>query len=97
MSKARAWRLFSIALTACLFATTGVVADAPALSLDQLAHMSGPELEQLYRDAAAGVIPQGYTEGKAIYSPCSPFADLHSHITGALGTARSSTMRIAHS
>jgi hypothetical protein len=79
-------------LVICLLAGAVAVADenvplaapAPALSLDQLAHMSWPELEQLYRDADAGPIPQGYTAGKAIYDPCRRFAGLHSHVTGAL-------------
>jgi hypothetical protein len=77
----------------CLFATTVAIADeptliaspgVPALSLDQLTHLSWPELERLYREADAGPIPTGYTAGKAIYCPCQPFAGLHSRITGAL-------------
>lgn len=93
MSEMRIRRLLGEAfLVLCLFTAVVAVADepaplaasAPALSLDLLAHMSWSELECLYRDASAGAIPQGYTEGKAVYCPCSPFADLHSHITGAL-------------
>jgi hypothetical protein len=76
-------------LAACLFTAAvahadEAVPDAPILSLDQLAHVSWPELERLYREADAGAFPQGYTAGKAIYSPCSPFAGLHSRVTGAL-------------
>jgi hypothetical protein len=76
-------------LAVCLFTAAAAhadeaVPDAPILSLDQLTHMSWPELERLYREADAGAIPQGYAAGKAIYSPCSPFAGLHSRVTGAL-------------
>jgi hypothetical protein len=78
---------------ACLFASAVALADQPAplaapeipvLSLDQLAHMSWPQLRRLYSEADAGAIPQGYTVGKAIYCPDEAFAGLHSRITGAL-------------
>ena len=46
--------------------------------------MSWPELEQLYREADAGTIPQGFTAGKAIYCPCSKFAGLRSKVTGLM-------------
>jgi hypothetical protein len=94
MSNIRGRRLLGWAsLAACLFTAAVAAADetpalgapeTPVLSLDQLAQMSWPELECLYREADAGAIPQGYTTGKAIYSPCSPFAGLHSRVTGAL-------------
>ncbi len=80
-------------LTLCLFTSALAVADEsaiiaapeiPHITMDQLAHMSWPDLEQLYREADAGKIPQGYTVGKALYCPCQPFAGLHSRITGAL-------------
>jgi hypothetical protein len=41
----------------------------PGLSLEQLARMNWPELEQLYRSAEPGTIPEGYARGRAIYSP----------------------------
>jgi hypothetical protein len=87
-------RLLGRACLAMFLLTSALaVADEPAplatsepslLSLDQLAHMSWPELEQLYRAADAGAIPTGYTAGKAIYCPSQPFAGLHSRMTGAL-------------
>jgi hypothetical protein len=90
MPKMRGRRLLVCAsLAACLFTAAAAradeaVPDATILSLDQLAHMSWPELERLYREADAGAIPQGYAVGKAIYNPCSRFAGLHSRVTGAL-------------
>jgi hypothetical protein len=56
----------------------------PALSLDQLARMSWPELERLYRQSEAGTIPEGYAEGKAIYCPCGRFAGMRSRLTGVV-------------
>src|SRR4051812_24695476 len=53
-------------------------------SLDQLAQMSWPELEQLYCAAEPGEIPQGYTHGRAIYCPDSRFAGPRSRMTRAL-------------
>ena len=55
-----------------------------ALSLDQLARMSWPELEGLYRQSEAGTIPEGYAEGKAIYCPCGRFAGMRSRLTGVV-------------
>jgi hypothetical protein len=86
MSKMRGRRLLGLtSLAVCLFTSAPLSArESPILSLDQLAHMTWPELERLYREADAGAIPQGYAAGKAIYNPCSPFAGLHSRVTGAL-------------
>ena len=74
-------------LAACLFLAGGAGAQeavAPALSVDQLARMSYPELESLYRDAGPGAVPRGYTPGKAIYCPCDRNAALRSRMTDAL-------------
>ncbi|HEV3262393.1 MAG TPA: hypothetical protein VG013_36415 [Gemmataceae bacterium] len=57
---------------------------APVWSLAQLAGMSWPELEQLYRQAEPGTIPQGYTPGKAIYCPDSPRGVRRSKMTNAV-------------
>jgi hypothetical protein len=57
---------------------------ATALSLGRLARLGWPELECLYRASEAGVIPEGYTRGKAIYCPCSRLAGLRSRMTGVL-------------
>ena len=84
-SRMLGWASLAVCLfTAVVAAADEAAPDAPILTLDQLAHMSWSDLERLYRDADAGIIPQGYTAGKAIYSRCSPFAGLHSRITGAL-------------
>jgi len=90
MSKVDGWhRIGCGVLAACLLTAAAAVGDetlpeAPALSLDRLAHMSWPELEQLYREADAGTIPEGFTAGKAIYCPCSKFAGLRSKLTGVM-------------
>jgi hypothetical protein len=57
---------------------------APCLSLDALARMSWPELEELYRQAEPGAIPHGFARGKALYSPDSRLAGVRSRATGAL-------------
>lgn len=38
-------------------------------SLEQLACMSWPELEALYRQSCAGAIPHGYARGRPLYCP----------------------------
>ncbi len=86
------FRLWGL-LTACLIASTASGAAArddpgtsPAspLSLDQLAGMSWPELEGLYRASDAGAVPAGFAAGKAIYCPCSRFAGVRSKVSGVL-------------
>jgi hypothetical protein len=42
---------------------------SPPCSLEQLACMSWPELEALYRQSCAGSIPHGYAHGRPIYCP----------------------------
>ncbi len=44
-------------------------AEPRGYSLDELAGMSPCELEQLYRTASPGAIPNGFLHGKAIYCP----------------------------
>jgi hypothetical protein len=41
----------------------------PPCSLEQLAHMSWPELEALYRQSCPGAIPHGYAHGRPLYCP----------------------------
>ena len=57
---------------------------AAPLCLDQLAHMSWDELEQLYRQAEPGRIKEGYARGQAIYCPDERFAGTRSKITHLL-------------
>lgn len=38
-------------------------------SLEDLAHLSWPELEQLYRQSPAGALPEGYARGRPLYCP----------------------------
>lgn len=57
---------------------------APALCLDQLAHMSWDELEALYRQAPPGRISEGYAHGRAIYCPDDRLAGPRSKITHLL-------------
>jgi hypothetical protein len=52
-----------------------------ALSLDQLALMSWPQLEALYRQSTAGTIPRGFARGLAIYCPESRLAGVRSRVS----------------
>ena len=74
---------------ACLLVGTtavgqGLPTAAPVLSLDQLAQMSWPDLEQMYRAAEAGNTPEGYLAGKALYCPCDRFSGMRSKVSGAI-------------
>ena len=78
-------------LTGCLltFAASPVTAGddipaPPALSLEQLAGMTWPELESLYRASDAGAAPVGFAAGKAIYCPCDRLSGVRSKVSGAL-------------
>jgi hypothetical protein len=51
------------------------------LSLEQLAHLSCCELEQLYRQGKVGPIPCGFVHGRAIYCPCTKGAAAKSCIS----------------
>jgi hypothetical protein len=50
-------------------------------SLEQLAHMSWPDLEALYRASGPGAAPVGYARGLAIYCPDAPLAAVRSKVT----------------
>lgn len=52
--------------------------------LEQLARMSWPELEALYRQAGPGTIPTGYLRGRAIYCPAQKHVKLRSALTHLL-------------
>jgi hypothetical protein len=56
----------------------------PTLCLEQLANMSWCQLEHIYRQAAPGTIPSGYTRGLAIYCPDAPLTPARSKMTQAL-------------
>jgi hypothetical protein len=61
--------------------------DAPIASphsLEQLARMSWPELECVYRQSPPGTIPQGYLRGRAIYRPGAPLTGTRSKLTHLL-------------
>jgi hypothetical protein len=53
-------------------------------SLEQLARLSWPELEQLYRQAEVGAMPQGYLRGRAIYCPDKALSGARSAVTHVL-------------
>ncbi len=59
-------------------------ARAGALCLDDLARMSWPELEALYRQSPAGEIPRGFARGLAIYCPDGRLARVRSATSKAL-------------
>ena len=50
-------------------------------SLEQLARLSWPDLEALYRACGPGTAPVGYARGVAIYCPEAPLAALRSRVT----------------
>jgi hypothetical protein len=52
--------------------------------LEELAQMSWPDLEQLYRASAPGPIPTGYTRGLPIYCPEERLAATRSALTRRL-------------
>jgi hypothetical protein len=54
------------------------------LSLSDLARMSWPELEALYRSSGPGTIPQGLLRGKALYRPDGPLPHVRSAASAAL-------------
>src|SRR4051812_47350087 len=61
-----------------------VLADFPVAaphSLEQLAHLSWPELEQLYRQAGVEAVPQGYVRGRAIYCSDQKLSGARSAVT----------------
>lgn len=50
------------------------VPPAPCLCLEQLARMSWPELEAVYRQAEPGALREGCARGRAIYRPDARFS-----------------------
>jgi hypothetical protein len=57
---------------------------AGPLTLERLAVIVWPELEDLYRGAEAGPVPDGYLRGVAIYPPGGRLAGVRSAATRAL-------------
>ena len=97
MADARRGRLARSILSAAALASVAAVGRAaeptvragpsPAagpLTLERLAGMGWPELEELYRGAEAGPAPDGYLRGVAIYPPGSRLAGVRSAATRAL-------------
>jgi hypothetical protein len=79
----------ALAVSWCLLAVLTAPAASPlpaerALCLEQLAGMSWCDLEQLYRQAAPGPIPAGYTRGRAIYCPGAPLTPARSKMSQTL-------------
>jgi hypothetical protein len=64
-------------------ATACATASRPR-TLEQLAAMSWPELEALYRASGPGVAPVGYARGLAIYCPDAPLAAVRAKVTHVL-------------
>ena len=50
-------------------------------SLDELARLSWPELERLYRASGPGAIPVGYAAGMPIYCPDARLSAARSKVT----------------
>ncbi len=61
-----------------------VARPCPSLSLEHLARLSCCELEQLYRQAEATPLPDGYVRGRAIYCPDRPLSGARSSLTNFL-------------
>ncbi len=76
--------LAGIGLTWCVLVLAGPAAGGEALSLDGLAHMDWPELEQLYRQAEAAPIRAGYAPGRPIYQPNGHLSALRGKVTRVL-------------
>jgi hypothetical protein len=71
-------------MTVMLAALPLTAADPAGYSLDRLTCMSPCELEQLYRSAVPGAIPDGYLRGKAIYCPDTFLAGPRGKVTNFL-------------
>jgi hypothetical protein len=80
LQRATMWGTMAV----CVLGAARANAEPPALTSAQLAKMSWCELEQIYRQSQPGTIPEGYVQGRAIYSPCSKFAGLRSSVTNSL-------------
>src|SRR4051794_5107211 len=59
-------------------------AQSPPCSLEDLAHRSCCELEQLYRQAEAKPTPPGFSRGKPIYCANKSFAGARKAMTGLM-------------
>jgi hypothetical protein len=96
MRSSRAWKAVAIPVAVFAWAVfqPGIAAaqqeagKAPCppdrLSLEQLAQMSWPDLECLYRASGPGTIPVGYARGRPIYCPDAPLAAARSKVTRLL-------------
>jgi hypothetical protein len=71
-------------LAVCMLGPSVANAEPPALTSARLAEMTWPELEQIYRQAQPGTVPEGYLRGRAIYCPCSKLAGVRSSVTNSL-------------
>jgi hypothetical protein len=56
----------------------------PPRTLADLARLSWPELEGLYRQAEPGSVPAGYVRGRALYDRSAPLAGARSALTRVL-------------
>ncbi|HEX5271281.1 MAG TPA: hypothetical protein VFW33_12365, partial [Gemmataceae bacterium] len=95
MRSLKPWRLIALLIGTSAFVARGPAAvargeappgpPAPAVtrpqSLEQLAHMSWPELEALYRASGPCEAPVGFARGLAIYCPDAPLAGVRSRVT----------------
>jgi hypothetical protein len=72
----RSWRLPALVLLAALAGAAQAQlpegGPPPICSLEQLACLPWCELEQLYRHAAPGAMPDGFARGRVVYPPCEP-------------------------
>jgi hypothetical protein len=71
-SKSDSWIVSSLGLALLcmgLVPSAPVGAQTPAIGVDQLLRMSGPELEALYRQGSVAGVPPGRVRGTAILSP----------------------------
>jgi len=69
-------RLWSVA--ACLLLAAPLTANEPITSMDQLVRMSECELLELYKAGSPGIVPEGFTPGRAIPKPGSKLTVLRS-------------------
>ena len=78
-----AWVCSFLVQTAAQGAEPECVPPAPSC-LEDLAQLSWPELEELYRHASVGAIPEGFLCGRAIYCPDAAFARLRTRVSRTL-------------
>jgi hypothetical protein len=94
----KSWKVIALLVgtSACIMLRPGAAPGQPAArpepapaaprpeSLEQLAQMSWPDLEALYRACGPGTAPVGYARGVAIYCPDAPLAAARSKVTHLL-------------